>query len=118
MTSVTVGILASVFQSRRSKEIRWRGKIMYVKINRDVCPAQLAFCERCLGQFLEYPMDYARRCVEELEDDGQDLLTLELHTGSYDVTLKLDEEQRCLMADEGWAYFVDFTVPMYRVVRD
>lgn len=87
---------------------------MRVKINRDVCPAQLAFCERCLGQFLKYPMGYERRCFEQLEDDGQDLLTIELHTGSHDVTLKLDEEQRRLMAGEGWAYFVDFAVPMYR----
>jgi hypothetical protein len=87
---------------------------MRVKINRDVCPANLAYCERCLGQFLKYPMGYERRCFEELEDDGEDLLTIELHTGNHDIVLKLDEEQRRLMAGDGWAYFVDFGVPMYR----
>jgi hypothetical protein len=87
---------------------------MRVKINRDVCPAHLAFCERCLGQFLKYPMGYERRCFEEMEDDGQDVLTIELHTGGHDVVLTLDEEQRCLVAGEGWANFVDFAVPMYR----
>jgi hypothetical protein len=87
---------------------------MRVKINRDVCPAQLALCERCLGRFLTYPMGYERRCFEVIEDDGKEELTLDIHTGSHDVTLTLDEEERRLMAGEGWAYFVDFPVPMYR----
>jgi hypothetical protein len=87
---------------------------MKVKINRNVCPAHLAFCERCLGQFLKYPMGYERRCFEELEDDGQDTLTIELHTGNRDLTLELNEEQRKLLAGEGWATLVDFNVPMYR----
>lgn len=87
---------------------------MRVKINRNACDAHLAFCERCLGQFLKYPMGYERMCFEELEDDGSEDLTLELHTGDKDVTLVLNEEQRKIMAAEGWAYFVDFAVPMYR----
>ena len=87
---------------------------MRVKINRNVCPAQLAFCERCLGQFLRFPMGYERRCFEELTDDGTDILTIELHTGDHDVVLKLDEDQRKLLAGEGWATFMDFAVPMYR----
>jgi len=87
---------------------------MYVKINRDVCNHQLATCERCLGKFLEYPMGYERRCFEQVIDDGQEELTLEIHTDGHTVTLELDEEQRLLMAAEGWANFVDFAVPMYR----
>ena len=87
---------------------------MRVKINRNVCPAQLAFCERCLGRFLEYPLGYERRCFEELEDDGKETLTLDIQSGDHNITLELNEEQRKLMAGEGWAYFVDFAVPMYR----
>lgn len=87
---------------------------MRVKINRDLCDAHLAFCERCLGRFLQYPMGYERRCFEELEDDGSDILTIELHSGDHDVVLELDGNQRRLLAGEGWAYFVDFPVPMYR----
>lgn len=87
---------------------------MRVKINRDVCNANLAFCERCLGQFLKHPMGYERLCFEEIEEDGSDLLTIELHSGGHDVVLTLDEEERKLMAGEGWAYFVDFPVPIYR----
>ncbi len=87
---------------------------MHVRINRNVCPAHLAFCERCLGQFLKYPMGYERRCFEIVEDDNSDLLTIELHTGDHDVVLTLDEAQRRLLAGEGWAKFVDFAIPMYR----
>ncbi len=87
---------------------------MRVKVNRDVCNSSLEFCERCLGRFLEFPYGYERRCFEELEEDGSDELTLEMHSGGHDVTMVLDEEQRKLMAGEGWAYFVDFAVPMYR----
>jgi hypothetical protein len=87
---------------------------MYVKINRDVCPAQLAFCERCLGRFLTFPMGYERRCFEILEDDGKDDLTVELHTGQHDLKLTLNEEQRRQLAGDGWSHFVDFDVPMYR----
>jgi hypothetical protein len=87
---------------------------MRVKINRNVCPAHLAFCERCLGQFMKYPYGYERRCFEEIEEDGKEELTLEIHSGEHDVTLVLDEAQRQLVAGEGWAYFVDFPVPMYR----
>lgn len=91
---------------------------MRVKVNRDSCPATLAFCERCFGKFLMEPMGYERRCFEEIEDDQSDVLTIELHSGGHEVMLTLDEEQRMMMAREGWAYFVDFPVPIYRQYRE
>jgi len=87
---------------------------MRVKINRNVCDAHLAFCERCLGQFLKHPMGYEKRCFEELIEDGKDDLTIELHSGDVNEVFVLNEEERNIMATEGWAYFVDFAVPMYR----
>lgn len=87
---------------------------MFVKINRDSCGAHLAYCERCLGRFLQYPLGYERRCFEELVDDGSDDLTLELHMNNQVLTLTLDEAQRELLAADGWANYVDIAVPMYR----
>ena len=87
---------------------------MYVKINRNVCDHQLPICERCLGRFLANPMGYERQCFEEIKDDGSDVLTIDLHTGDRDVRLELNEEQRKMMAGEGWSTFVDFAVTMYR----
>lgn len=91
---------------------------MYVKINRNVCDHQLPICERCLGKFLANPMGYERQCFEEIRDDGSDLLTIDLHTGDQDIRLTLDAEQRKMMAGEGWATFLDLTVPMYRVTTE
>ncbi len=90
---------------------------MRVKINRNVCDAHLAFCERCLGRFLLYPEGYERRCFELLEDDGQVDLTIELHAGNVDRMLVLNPEERCMIAGEGWATMMDFPVAMYRVKR-
>jgi hypothetical protein len=42
---------------------------MRVKINRDVCSAQLAFCERRLGKFLRYPIGYERHCIRTALED-------------------------------------------------
>jgi hypothetical protein len=87
---------------------------MRVKIDRDTCGAHLAFCEQCLGKFLREPYGYERRCFVELEDDGKEELTIELHSDDTDTVLVLNEEQRKLVAGEGWSYFVDFLPPMYR----
>lgn len=88
---------------------------MRVKINRDVCSAQLAFCEQCLGKFLKEPMGYERRCFEELQDDGSEVLTIEMHSGKHDTVIVLEtEEERRLVAGEGWSFFVDFVPEMYR----
>lgn len=88
---------------------------MRVKVNRDLCSAHLAFCERCMGKFLRHPMGYDRLCHEEIEEDGSDILTIELHSGDHDIVLKLNDEQRMMMADDGWTSYVDFAIPMYRV---
>lgn len=87
---------------------------MRVKINRNLCLAHLAFCERCLGRFLRYPLGYERRCFELLDDDNSETLTIELYSGDQVRTYTLDEEQRMAMAGEGWTAFVDFDVPIYR----
>lgn len=87
---------------------------MRVRINRNLCGAHLAFCERCLGQFLKFPLGYERRCFETLEDDNPEQLIVELHTGDHDIVFQLDEEQRQIVAGDGWTSFVDFEVPLYR----
>ena len=87
---------------------------MRVSIKRDVCTAQLAFCEQCLGKFLREPMGYERHCFEEIVDDGSDLLTVEIDSGGHKTVLVLSEEERLQAATEGWSYFVDFIPPIYR----
>ncbi|MFW5691277.1 MAG: hypothetical protein ACOCXZ_02140 [Chloroflexota bacterium] len=87
---------------------------MRVKLNRNHCPATLSYCERCFGKFLLHPLGYERRCFEAIEDDGNDRLIIEMTTGSRTVTFRLNDEQREILAREGWANFVNFAVPFYR----
>lgn len=87
---------------------------MYVKINRNVCGHQLPVCERCLGKFLANPMGYERQCFEEIVDDGSDLLTIDLLSGTEEMRLVLNDDQRKMLAGEGWATFLDLNVPIYR----
>lgn len=91
---------------------------MYVKINRDVCDAQLAFCERCLGKFLREPLGYERHCFDEITDDGKAEVTVEIYSGGNHTVLVLNEEQRLQAAQEGWSFFVDFIPDMYRGEQD
>lgn len=76
---------------------------MYIKINRNVCGHHIAICERCLGRVLTHPYGYERHCFEEVIDDGSDILTLEITTGDNTFVLALNEEERLMMAGEGWA---------------
>jgi len=76
---------------------------MYVKLDRDVCGHHIATCERCLGQFLKNPMGYERQCFEQVVDNGSDDLTLDIKSGNNHYHLVLNEEQRNLLAGEGWA---------------
>jgi hypothetical protein len=88
---------------------------MRVKVNRNTCPATLSYCERCFGRFLKHPMGYERRCFEEIIDDGDyDHVIIEMTTGPKTITLRLNNEQRRIIAGDGWANFVPFAVPMYR----
>lgn len=85
---------------------------MRVKIDRDVCPANLSFCERCLGKFLKEPLGYERRCFVELEEDNSELLHIEMHTDGRDLELTLTPEQRAQISE--WSELMDFAPRMYR----
>lgn len=76
---------------------------MYVKLNRDTCGHEIATCERCLGKFLRDPMGYERQCFEEIVDNGDEDLTMDIYSGGNHYHLVLNEEQRLMLAGEGWA---------------
>ena len=85
---------------------------MRVKINRDVCSAHLAFCERCLGQFLKYPLGYERRRA------SRGVLTcriprLPLHSGEYGVSVWLADMYEDYDAEIGVLTF-HFASPDFR----
>jgi hypothetical protein len=87
---------------------------MRVKIDRGLCPAHLAFCEQCLGKFLREPLGYERRCFLEFDDNDPETLTVDLQTDGHEVHLSLNEDQRRMLAGEGWSTLLNFTPSMYR----
>lgn len=87
---------------------------MKVIIDRGLCDANLAFCQRCSAAFIRHPEGYDRPCIREIEDDGQDLLTIQMHTDGRTLQLELSEEERDLAGVEGWEALADFDPALFR----
>ena len=87
---------------------------MKVVIDRDLCDANLAFCQRCSAAFIRYPEGVDRMCIREIIDDGKDTLTIEMRTDGRQLELELTDEQRDLAAVEGWEVLADFDPALFR----
>ena len=71
-------------------------------------------CEHCFSFFVQNPEGVDRYCIVEQVEDGSDVLTLTLMTDGQVRTMSLDEEQREMVASEGWSSLVDFVPKFYR----
>jgi len=87
---------------------------MKVIIDRDLCDANLSFCQRCSAAFIRFPEGYDRHCIREIIDDGQDLLTLEMRTDGRVLEIALTEEERELASVEGWEVLANFDPALFR----
>lgn len=88
---------------------------MKVVIDRDLCNATLPYCQRCSAAFIRYPEGSDRLCIRDVIDDGQELLTLQMHTDGRELTLELTEEQQELASVEGWEALADFDPALFSV---
>jgi len=87
---------------------------MRVVIDRDLCDANLAFCQRCSAAFIRYPEGVDRQCIREIVDDGSDLLTIEMKTDGRQIVIELTDEERELASVEGWEALADFDPALFR----
>ena len=87
---------------------------MKVTIDRNLCDASLNACEHCFSFFVEHPEGVDRYCIIEQVEDGSDKLTLTLLTDGLERTVVLDEQERELVAMDGWSSLVDFVTRFYR----
>lgn len=87
---------------------------MKVILDRGLCDATLAFCQRCSAAFIRNPEGEDRPCIRQIIDDGRDLLTLEMWTDGRVLELELTEEQRNLAGIEGWEALADFDPALFR----
>lgn len=87
---------------------------MRVILDRGLCDANLAFCQRCSAAFIKHPEGYDRPCIREVLDDGNPLLTIEMHTDGRTLEIELSEEDRDLASVEGWEALADFDPALFR----
>jgi hypothetical protein len=87
---------------------------MKVIIDRGLCDATLAFCQRCSAALIRYPEGHDRHCIREIIDDDSDLLTLEIATDGRVLEIELSEQRQELAATEGWDVLADFDPTLFR----
>lgn len=87
---------------------------MRVLIDRDLCDASLAFCQRCSAAFIRFPEGVDRPCIRDVVEDGSDLLTVEMLTDGRHLVLELTDEEQDLAAVEGWEALADFDPALFR----
>jgi hypothetical protein len=87
---------------------------MKVFIDRDLCDASLPFCQRCSAAFIRYPEGSDRLCIREITDDGQDELTIIVHSDNRTLEITLSEDERELASIEGWEALADFDPALFR----
>lgn len=87
---------------------------MRVILDRGLCDASLSYCQRCSAAFIRYPEGHDRLCIREMIDDGQELLTLEMHTDGRTLEIELTDEMRDLASVEGWEALADFEPAFFR----
>lgn len=87
---------------------------MKVIMDRDLCSANLSFCQRCSAAFIRAPEGTDRLCIREIIEDGQDTLTLKMFTDGRTIELELTDEQRDLASVEGWEALADFDPALFR----
>lgn len=87
---------------------------MKVIIDRDLCDANLAYCQRCSAAFFRYPEGTDRLCIRDIIEDGKDNLTIVMNTDGRVLEMELSEEDRQLASVEGWEALADFDPALFR----
>lgn len=86
---------------------------MKVVIDRDLCSANLAYCQRCSAAFIRNPEGSDRLCIREIVEDGKDTLTLKMFTDGRILEIELSDEERDLASVEGWEALADFDPALF-----
>ena len=86
---------------------------MKVIIDRDLCDANLSYCQRCSAAFIRYPEGSDRLCIRDIIEDDKETLTLKMFTDGRTLELELTDEQRDLASVEGWESLADFDPALF-----
>lgn len=86
---------------------------MKVVIDRDLCGANLVYCQRCSAAFIRHPEGSDRLCIREIVEDGKDSLTLKMSTDGRVLEIELTDEQHNFASVEGWESLADFDPALF-----
>ena len=87
---------------------------MKVVIDRNLCNANLDFCQRCSAAFFRHPEGVDRHCIMDIMEDGKETLTMEMNTDGRVIEIELTEEDQELASVEGWEVLADFDPALFR----
>lgn len=79
---------------------------MRITMDRDLCENILPACEECFATFLLHGCVPDRACITDVADDGGEEVTLILKYEGHQEVLLVTDENREMLAFEGWSRFV------------
>jgi hypothetical protein len=80
---------------------------MRIVMDRHTCTTVLPACEECFATFLLHACTPDRGCIVGWQDDGREETTLLLRYGNHEVEMVVTEQNRELLAYDGWSAYVD-----------
>ena len=80
---------------------------MRIVMDRNTCTTVLPACEECFATFLLHECVPDRGCIVDVQDDGREETTLALRYGDNEAEIIITEENRELLAYNGWTAHVD-----------
>lgn len=80
---------------------------MRIVLDRNTCKTILPACEECFATFLLHGCVPDRGCITDAVDDGQEETTLVLQYQGKEIEILVTDENRELLAYDGWSAYVD-----------
>ncbi len=80
---------------------------MRIVMDRNTCTTVLPACEECFATFVLHDCVPDRGCIIDVEEDGREETTLVLLYGDTEAEVVVTNENRELLAYDGWTEYVD-----------
>jgi hypothetical protein len=80
---------------------------MRIVMDRNTCTTILPACEECFATFLLRGCVPDRGCITDVADDGRQETRLVLQYGDHETEVVVTDENRELLAYDGWTAYVD-----------
>lgn len=80
---------------------------MRIVMDRNTCTTVLPACEECFATFVLHGCVPDRACIVDVRDDGAEETTLVLRYNNHEAKIVVTDENRELLAYDGWTQYVD-----------